>query len=962
MKHASIYCLLILFCSSGLRAQQLIFENKTVHHGLPATEVYHLYNDRQGYIWAFTEFGIVKYNGSSFIPVCRNILLKQSAVYALATAVSGELFVANSQAEIYCIRNDSAFRVEGIEQLSAEIMADNEVIASLYLDDLDNLSISTLEKTYFVARNSYRIPGAKTGSQTGAPGRDPHRLFHITFPHKEGEHFFLKILDGSGASRLSVPGRRAYYSRFPLRNNGNRIYFPVDNTKLVCRDKEILASREFGSSIICLEISDDSHIWVGLSYGGLYELDADLNVIGRYMEETTVSDILFDDQGGMWVSTTGTGIYHCSNRKKLSYSNVPELRNSITLLKILNNKLFIGTDKGDLFVKDKGILKQVDLNGNSWKIHDIIDFDGNYFIATNNEALIVDHAFGKVRPSKLPGNNYGFARNGDTLLSVGSAAIVKTIHGNSRSLVMKVNQRTRSIVRKSARSIYVSSARGMYLLLGETLSCPDYLQPLRGINICRLRMDARGNTWICTKGYGLYFLSADNRLISYRQLPSQIINDVNFIGDDIVLLSTNKGAFFNSLGTLNRKAAWISLLDQETLGIQYFRGQLYIATKYGLTALDGVRVFSQLNYQFHLRSVKAGKKHMPLRNFELSHRENDLLFNFDLLAYRFRERKLQYNLRGPVRLKGIVNGTQIHLQNLEPGYYILSVYPEMQGMKGKRKVITVPFYIRPAFWQTNLFLILVILFVVASAGFVLVMVRRKYRRRNAIEKLLYEYRLTALKSQINPHFMSNALVAIQQLILANDADGANHYLVKFSLLIRYLLSYSDKTVVSLADELKINELYIELEQLRFSSKFTFRKEIARDVNLLELFIPTLITQPLIENAVWHGLLPIHEQRQPELLLRIFTENDELHIAIRDNGAGRKPGNPAETGERESKGVLLIRNRIRTLNRLYGEREARIFYTDHTDEHQMPAGTTVTVVFPLTMLNNMYHDRNQEYHR
>jgi LytS/YehU family sensor histidine kinase len=290
---------------------------------------------------------------------------------------------------------------------------------------------------------------------------------------------------------------------------------------------------------------------------------------------------------------------------------------------------------------------------------------------------------------------------------------------------------------------------------------------------------------------------------------------------------------------------------------------------------------------------------------------------------------------------------------------VLNVYPETDSRNSERKLISIPFAVQPAFWQTRTFHLLIILSSVGSILLVGYILKRKKRRKNRIEKLLAEYRLTALKSQINPHFMSNALVAIQQLILSSESDKATLYLAKFSLLIRCLLDYSDKSVVSLASELELIQLYIELEQLRFSHSFVFRKEIDSSVNIQELFIPSLITQPLIENAVWHGLLPMGENWNSELLLKLFIENDELHFAISDNGTGRKRRDPetVHAKDRTSKGVGLIQNRIESLNRLYPVKGARIFYTDHTDSDNHPTGTTVTLVFPLQLLSTLYHEQN-----
>ncbi|HEU4496104.1 MAG TPA: histidine kinase, partial [Flavobacterium sp.] len=407
-----------------------------------------------------------------------------------------------------------------------------------------------------------------------------------------------------------------------------------------------------------------------------------------------------------------------------------------------------------------------------------------------------------------------------------------------------------------------------------------------------------------------------------------------------------------------------SVLEEESLHMEHLGDQIYIATKSGLRTIAARRLFTPLNYQFYLRSVKVENQKMPLRNFILSYPDNDITFNFDLLAYRFPDLSLHYDLQGPSGIKGTVAGRDVQLQNLEPGNYILNVYPETDRLNSRRKVISIPFAVKPAFWHTRLFFLAVILSGMGIIFLTACFLKRKKRIRSKVQKLLAEYRLTALKSQINPHFMSNALAAIQQLILSDESDKAGLYLAKFSQLIRFLLEYSDKPVISIASELKLIELYVEIEHLRFSGAFHFRKEIGSNVNLQELFIPSLVTQPLVENAIWHGLLPMGKNKNSELLLKLFIENEALHIAISDNGVGRKPENAEADAHstRTSKGVGLIRNRIESLNQLYAGPKAAIFYTDHVDGADSPSGTTATLVFPLQLLNTLYHERNQDSHR
>jgi LytS/YehU family sensor histidine kinase len=154
------------------------------------------------------------------------------------------------------------------------------------------------------------------------------------------------------------------------------------------------------------------------------------------------------------------------------------------------------------------------------------------------------------------------------------------------------------------------------------------------------------------------------------------------------------------------------------------------------------------------------------------------------------------------------------------------------------------------------------------------------------------------------------------------------------------------------------DLYVELEQLRFSDKFLFVKEIDPAINLNELYIPALITQPLIENAIWHGLLPLPVYKKPQLTLSIVLKADQLQISIEDNGVGllTEPKQEAVTG-RKSKGTSLIRNRLDSLNQLHETSGAHIEFIELTDETNTKIGTRVQVTFTIEILNKLSHEQH-----
>jgi LytS/YehU family sensor histidine kinase len=199
--------------------------------------------------------------------------------------------------------------------------------------------------------------------------------------------------------------------------------------------------------------------------------------------------------------------------------------------------------------------------------------------------------------------------------------------------------------------------------------------------------------------------------------------------------------------------------------------------------------------------------------------------------------------------------------------------------------------------------------------------------------------VNAIKGQMNPHFISNSMAAIQNLIYNKEYVKASQYLAKSTFLMRQVLDLYDKTYVSLEEEIQFMKLNIELEQLRFNANFSFRLEIEENIDLKQVLIPTLITQPLIENAIWHGLLPLTE-RDPQLTVSVYTENAITCISIEDNGVGRKKDNTG--AERESRGLKLVMDKIDLINQLRGSRDFSLTIQDLVDKNQEPSGTRIVI--------------------
>lgn len=961
---------LLFFCSYVVIAQKFTFRQMDARQGLPASEVYNLHQDRQGYIWAFTEYGIMKHNGTRFIPVCRNLPFSQSAIYKVAESPDGVMYIANSNAKIYRIAGDSAVLLKGLEKIAARITEYNKTILYLTIDET-TIWFGSNDHSYQYDLKSHRVKWACTNKKTNeitfqTIGKKDIALKCV---HVNGwkEKCLLRLVDSRDSLLFSLSFFYNLSSRNGIVRNRNRYYIMSLDAVMLAGPKGILKKQQFNRTVLSVELAPNGYLWQGLAYGGLYELDSDLNILHHYLPGITVSDILFDNQGGMWVATIGRGIFYCPNRQSTSFDEIPELSENITLLKVVGKQLFIGTASGKLFVYRDKRLRNIPLRETDVGVNDIIAYEGNYLIGARSGIFKLNGQMNRIRifAGSSGYGAYTFAEQKNKRLLILSAGNIleKALDSDQLSNQLRA-QKPRCVVVRKDGVVFVRTGKGLFVLKNKKLVLPDYLNMLKGKNISRICFEKEQDLWICTSGNGLFRLSATNQLIHCINLPSSVIRDICFLRNKDVIVATNKGAFITSMNK-GRFGSWVQLVDNEVVNVEEFEDQLYFGTKLGLTVLNKEGLLKKPLYPFYIESVRAGRKTISPENMQLKYFQNQLYFNFDLLAYYNAEKRLLYTLNGPSPGKGAVNGTQLHLQNLAPGQYKLQVYPANYLENSRQKGWTTSFYIAPAFWQTKLFLFVVIalsaLAIILVTRFVLSRSRRKAEVRGQVTRMLAVYRLTALKAQINPHFISNSLAAIQELVITDQTDKANQYLARFSLLIRYLLNYSDQSVASLGDELKIIELIIELEQLRFSNQFVFRKEITKDVEVEDLFIPPLITQPFIENAIWHGLLPLKGKRIPELVLKVVQEEERLIISIIDNGVGRRSQQSKNRDGHESKGTGLIQHRIDNLNKLHTAKGAFIEFTDLEDRQGEPTGTRVDIIFPTDMLNTLYDEQDQEHY-
>ena len=208
-------------------------------------------------------------------------------------------------------------------------------------------------------------------------------------------------------------------------------------------------------------------------------------------------------------------------------------------------------------------------------------------------------------------------------------------------------------------------------------------------------------------------------------------------------------------------------------------------------------------------------------------------------------------------------------------------------------------------------------------------------------KEIADLKMTALQSQMDPHFLYNSLNSINNFVLQNDTEKASDYITKFSRLIREVLQKSSSLTIPLSEELGILGLYVRLEQMRMEGGFDYVVTVDDNVDLDKIMVPPLFMQPFIENAIWHGF--VNKEAYKKINLTLYNEDDKVRCEIIDNGIGIKKSKQLKKSSSralKSFGLKTSEDRIKLLHE---DQKVYVIIEDITNSKS--SGTKVTLKFP-----------------
>jgi LytS/YehU family sensor histidine kinase len=224
--------------------------------------------------------------------------------------------------------------------------------------------------------------------------------------------------------------------------------------------------------------------------------------------------------------------------------------------------------------------------------------------------------------------------------------------------------------------------------------------------------------------------------------------------------------------------------------------------------------------------------------------------------------------------------------------------------------------------------------------------------RQELERKLMDTEHKAIRSQINPHFLSNALNSIQIFLTQNDKTSAYRYMSRFGKLIRMTLEHVRQPLIPLSIEFEIIGLYLEMEHLRFGKKIRYSITHDEHIEMKSTYVPPMILQPYVENALRHGILFLTDRQGYINVEARLSEDDQLILIVEDNGIGRKESQIRKMNSRThenhtSFGMSLNEERIELLRERTGK-EMSIEVIDLADQSNKAMGTRIEVYMPFDL--------------
>ncbi len=960
----------LLICRAVLLyAQDPFYINYDTKDGLPSSEIYDLEIDQNGLLWFTTDRGVVTYDGYEF----HTFTIEDG----LADNVNFEIF------------RDSENRLlfNGYKG-ALSIYEDGKFWEYPYSDSL----LTIMEGKWIE-----HIVEMDSGSYVFTPS---HSLKPIIFSLNEStppQKLDYAIISEADSFDLKEEGiaydlNNTIFSFFkePIQNTFrwvNRLGVKINNSQLALTNNEVgfysnegvlLQSYSFDAIVDNYYLDKADNLWILTSKGLYFFKDADLaSTPIRYFTNYRFVSMTQDFEGNYWLGTHSNGVFFVSSFDvKVLYPFEKSKKNSSFFsVKKLKEHIFFGATEKIISINKSGKYDEYYLGRNTdAQIRYLNDWDANTLFVNPKWVSENGNKLSFQQSKSIFLTNLLFKRKNDHVLSgIGNVNVLDStgfIH------FFKVSKKLFSIIEDQDLNIWLGTLDGAYKIIGTNY---DSIVPVLTADnkslgrVNNITLDKQGNVWLASLGNGLFCYTKNKLYEVSKQLSlnSTLINDVEISSDSIIWVATNKGvnsfAYHFENGQIITKDL-LSLTTSDGLSsnyvnaLEYWDGQMWLATN------DGITYFNPDNLQSDFQPIQANIQQViindSIRSLEsindLKHDENDLLIDFTGISFRktsdqpFYKYRLIRNEETPTW--SFTNNKNVPFKGLLPGSYTFEVKARNKTGEWSTEPGQLQFKIKPHFTQTLWFKLLLILLGLLAIGlFVYTIVKRNKKRAEELSQLqkanlkTREAELAVLRNQMNPHFVFNSLNSVQYFIYENDVEKASYYLSKFSGLMRDSLQYSRHDLISLEEELKFLRNYLDLELMRFPDRFEYKIKVNEEFPVDRYMIPSLLLQPILENAVKHGFKNINYKGL--LHIEVIQKNEELiEVNIKDNGPGlnfQTKLNNQRTAHK-SLGLEIVQNRIDLLNQSKNDQVAKVHFENINNKAEKISGLLVRFILPVIM--------------
>ncbi|WP_298138350.1 histidine kinase [Flavobacterium sp.] len=958
----------MLFYAFTLSAQEPFLRKISFLEGMPSDVIYDMYVSEKGLLYLGTDKGLVSYDGVHFIlyPFDENL---SNSVNSIQEDENGVIYCKNFSNQIYFLSN---------ERLNLD-KTFNDLISKRELSVVE-FSVLNKQKVLLTPNEFYTFNKNKPALLFESKRQiDKNDFFHLAY-NAVNKEFYVSSLQSILVFKNNqfIEEKKTYLNQKILEvYRGNVCYVTKNNeNKIDVSGKNINTDILKTTSLNKLS-SCGSELWI-CTNDGILEVNVAKNSLeNSFLSGKRVSDIVIDKEGNHWISTLDNGLFFMPSLqlKSLSIKDIDEQKKpNFSRVKIAKNKhFFVATSTGSVF--------EFDQNGKQLLKYQSDNKTEIEFITLHNDLIITSACIFKVgNPKPITDKKMYFGKevttdNYGNFLIASSSYAGLLAHDFKSNLVIPENfskyklQKVASSIsflcfrERRARTVFFDAKTNIYYVAyNDGLFFYDKTGVERQIQLpnneaiiaSEMLQQNDGSIWIATTQNGIIqiknqkvvkHLTLKNKLSSNNSRRIEMDDESLWILNDkgIENYHFKSGKVKNASANLCMKGITINdfIVRDKIIAFITNEGVFYCSK-------DIVNELHKPNFEF--TNLWINDKKVALKNdLVLDYNHNNIQIDFRTIhykslgdytyEYRFKNQDDKwYSLTS--------DASNVKFVSLKSGNYIFQIRVKYGDLKSEIKELY--FEIKKPFWLQWWFVALEILAIVFLVYWVNKRAVLRTKKRQEVKEQLALSQLTALRSQMNPHFMFNVLNSVQGLIYSNQKSKASEYLGKFSDLMRKILEASDKKEITVEKEFELLDMYISLEKSRFDTDFEYKINLPTSLDLSQYVIPSMIIQPFVENAIKHGLM--HKIGLKELKINGEIINEYWQFVIDDNGVGRAKAEQINKSFKSHKSFATnaIGSRISLINKVSSSK-IEIMIEDKMSNTKESLGTKITILIPVKIL-------------